>query len=88
MKTFFAVVMGIVLVGAMAVTSDNYAVAGPGGHGHGRLNGFHHRGHWGYGPGVIVGGSTIVADEECSMVKRCYINEFGQRRCRWERVCD
>ena len=88
MKTFFAVVMGIFLMGVMTVSSNDYAFAGPHGHGHGRHHGFQQRGHWGYGPGVIVGGSTIVEDEECSMVKRCYINEFGKRRCRWEQVCE
>ena len=86
MKTFFAVVMWVILMGVMAVASNDFAVAGP--HGHGRHHGFHHRGYWGYGPGVIVGGSTVVANEECSMVKRCYIDEFGKRRCRWEQVCD
>jgi hypothetical protein len=89
MKTFVAVVMGILLMGVMTVASNNYAFAGPHGPGHHSHHGFHHRGHWRFGPSVIVGGSTVFADEEeCSMVKRCYINEFGKRRCRWEQVCE
>jgi hypothetical protein len=91
MKALMAVVMGVILVVAMAVASNNYAVAAPGGHGHGGHHGKHHGhhgGHWGYGPGYIVGASSVVIGDECPTVKRCYINQFGEKRCRWVQDCD
>jgi hypothetical protein len=95
MKTLLAVAMGVMLVAAMAFASSNLALAAPGGHGHGghqghhgKHHGWHHRGHWGYGPGFIVGGSSVVFGDECPTVKRCYINRFGEKRCRWVSECD
>lgn len=104
MKKLTSVVKGILVVGALAFVCSTSAVAGPGHpgkhhgghpgkhhvghaswdaphHGH---HGKHHGGHWGYGPGVILTGSS----DECYTVKRCRINEFGERRCRLEQVCD
>jgi hypothetical protein len=33
-----------------------------------------------------VGFGTIITDD-CYMVKKCRINRFGERRCRWVQVC-
>jgi hypothetical protein len=82
-----AVVMGILFVGAIVVAlSASAAVAGPHGH-HGGHHGKFFGGRLG-GPGLIVGGSSVVVADECPTVKRCYINRFGEKRCRWEQDCD
>jgi hypothetical protein len=91
MKALLAVAAGVMLVVVMAFASSNLAFAAPGGHGkhhgghhghHGKHHGWHHRGHWGYGP------SFIMAGGECYTVKRCRVNEFGEKRCRWVEECD
>ena len=82
MKKATAVVLGILFAGAIVlglITSS--AVAGRGRHHH------HHGRYWGYGPGVIVGGSPVVVDEECRMVERCWKNPWGEKRCQWVREC-
>jgi hypothetical protein len=91
MKKFTAIMMGIFFVGAIALMCNTYAVAAPPGHpghhgGHGHHK--HHGPHWGYGSGIIVGSSPVIVDDGCYMVKKCYVNEFGQRWCRWRQVCD
>jgi hypothetical protein len=97
MKRLLAVAAGVMLVAAMTFASSNVAVAAPGGHGghggghgghHGKHHGHHgkhhgwHRGYWGYGP------SFVMAGGECYTVKRCYSNEFGEKRCRLVEECD
>jgi hypothetical protein len=90
MKTLLAVAMGLMLVAAMTFAAGSLAIAAPGGHsGHGKHHpGGHHGGHWGYGPGFVVGSSAVVIGDECPTVKRCYINQFGEKRCRWVLECD
>ena len=85
MKKVVAVVVGILFVGGIVIgLSTSVAVAGPHGHHHG-----HHHGHWGgYGPAFIAGGSSTVVTEECPLVKRCWINSYGEKRCKWVQECD
>ncbi len=91
MKKIFVVILGILLIAAVAFALEtSVAVAGPGGH-HGGHHGFHFgkfHGFGGFGPGFITGGSSIVVNDDCPLVKRCYINSFGEKRCRWIRQCD
>ncbi len=91
MKKLTAIILGILFVAAIAFTFNTVALAAPGGHGGGGHHGGHHGhhgGHWGHG-GYWGSGiySTAVVDD-CQMVKRCYINSFGHRRCRWVQECD
>ncbi len=87
MKKVLAAVVGILFVGGIVVgLSTSAAIAGPHGH-HGGHHG-HHGGHWGFGPGVIATGSSVPVDDGCTMVKQCYINKFGEKRCRWVQECD
>jgi hypothetical protein len=96
MKKLTAIIMGSLFVAVIAFTFNTVALAAPPGHGgghhfghHGGHHGHHghHRPHWGYGSGVYVSSAPVVTDD-CYMVKKCYINEFGHRRCRWVQVCD
>ncbi len=90
MKKLTAILMGILFVAATALVCTTSAIAAPPGH-HGGHHGNHHRGHrahWGFGSGILVGSSPVVVDDDCYMVKRCYINQFGVRRCRWIQTCD
>ncbi len=85
MKKILVVIVGILLIAAVALAlGTSAAVAGPGGH-----HGFHKfHGFAGFGPGFVASGSSAVVDDECPLVKRCYINKFGEKRCRWIQQCD
>ncbi len=48
----------------------------------------HHGGYWVTDPAFFVGGSSVILEDECPTVKRCYINQFGEKRCRWVSECD
>lgn len=90
MKKLAAIVVGILFLGATALMFNTYAVAGPGHPGH---HGHHwphgpHWGGWGFGNAVVWGAAPLVVDSGCYMVKRCRINDFGEKRCRWVEVCD
>ncbi|MGO9121123.1 MAG: hypothetical protein ACLQPD_26360 [Desulfomonilaceae bacterium] len=88
MKKVLAIVVGILFVGGIVVgLSTSAAIAGPHGH-HGGHHGGLHWGHWGFGPSVVVAGSPVLVDDGCTMVERCYINKFGEKRCRWVQECD
>lgn len=91
MKTLMAVAMGLMLVAAMTFASSNLAVAGPGGPGGpGKHHPGGHHGHHGHhgGAGYFVSGSSYLVEDDCPTVKRCYINQFGEKRCRWVSECD
>jgi hypothetical protein len=89
MKELAMTIMALLLTGAMMFICSPDANAGRGGR-HGRHRGWHHggyyRGFWGYGPGMIGIGNYVIEDE-CYLIKRCRINQFGERRCRLEQVC-
>jgi len=88
MKKVVAVVVGILFVGGIVIgLSTSAALAGPHGH-HGGHHGGHHQGHWGHGPAFVAGGSSVVVNDDCPWVKRCYVNSFGEKRCRWVQECD
>ncbi len=94
MKKVLVVFIGILFIGTIVVgLSSSVALARHGGHGHGHgghhggHHGGYHRGFWGYGPGAIVGSSPVVVDEECRMVKRCWINPYGEKRCQLVQEC-
>jgi hypothetical protein len=78
MKKLTATMTGILFAAAIAFMCSTSAVAGPGHHGG------HHHGH--HGPHWRV--RPVGWDDDCYTVKRCYINRFGERRCRWIEVCD
>jgi hypothetical protein len=96
MKRLQAVAMGLMLVATMVFASGSLAVAGPGGpggpgggpgkHHPGGHHGKHH-GHHG-GAGYFVSGSSYLVEDDCPTVKRCYISQFGEKRCRWVSECD
>jgi len=89
MKKILAVFVAILFAGTtMVALSTSIAMAGP--HGHHGHHGGHHGfiGSWGVGPSMVVGTGSTVVEEECPMVKSCYINKFGEKRCRWVRDCD
>ena len=84
-----AVIVSLLIVGVMVFAVNSTAIAA-GKHGGGHHGG-HHRGHHGgfWGPTFgwgYVGLGTVVTDD-CYMVKKCRINRFGERRCRWVKIC-
>ncbi len=90
MKKIMALIVGILFVGAITVAlSTSTAIAGPHGH-HGHHGGHHGKfiGPLGFGPSPIVGTSSTVVEEQCPMVKSCYVNKFGEKRCKWVPDCD
>lgn len=49
-------------------------------------------GRWSPGGGgwypLVTPGAVIVDDwADCEIVRRCFVDRFGHRRCRWVRVC-
>jgi hypothetical protein len=39
---------------------------------------------------LIQQAQVIIVDpyrRRCRSVRRCWINDYGHRRCRWERIC-
>ncbi len=67
MKKLTAIMMGILFAAAIAFMFNTYAAAAPPGHpgGHHGYHGYHgyHGPYWGFGPGIIVGSSSVVVDD-------------------------
>jgi hypothetical protein len=89
MKKLPSIMMGILFAGALAFAYNNSAIAAPGHPGKHHPGGHHgkHHGHHG-GAGYFVSGSSYLVEDDCPTVKRCYINKFGEKRCRWGSECD
>jgi hypothetical protein len=90
MKRLFSILMGILVVAAVIVFSDQVrAIGWHGGAGwHRGGPAWHHgavRWHRWYPrmvPGVVIGGYW----PECRVVRRCFVDPYGYRWCRWVEV--